>query len=90
MLCYECSQSGRRSEAVGICHHCSAALCASHAQTIDDPVTARYPVARTVTLPLRARLLLCETCASALRQKPEPARVAVGVTISEPRPSSRS
>ena len=79
MLCYECSQAGRRSEAVGICHHCSAALCASHARTVDDPVRARYPVARTVALPLLARLLLCETCRSALCQKAGRERAAAMV-----------
>ncbi len=72
MLCFECCQSGKDSEAVGICHHCSAALCSNQAHITSDPVTTNYPLTMTVVLPLRARLILCETCLSALRQKREP------------------
>ena len=78
MLCYECSQVGRSSEAVGVCHHCSAALCSNHARTVTDPVTASYPVAMTIVLPLRARLMLCETCFSALYQEREPVLTKAG------------
>ncbi|MGQ9663220.1 MAG: DUF2180 family protein [Kiritimatiellia bacterium] len=28
MICFECFQRGQRSEAVGVCHHCSVAVCA--------------------------------------------------------------
>jgi len=69
MFCYECCKNGQTREAVGICHHCSAALCANHARTVDDPVTAMYPVNKIVVLPKHARLILCETCMSALQQK---------------------
>jgi hypothetical protein len=72
MHCYECSQAGKNSEAVGICHHCSAALCSVHAHSITDPVTASYPLAMKIILPLQARLILCATCESALYQKREP------------------
>ena len=68
MLCYECSKAGRNREAVGLCHHCSAALCADHACMVVDPVTATYPVFKTVVLPQKARLLLCGTCLQALAQ----------------------
>jgi hypothetical protein len=71
VVCYECSQAGTNSEAVGICHHCSAALCSKHARSVSDSVTASYPVAMTITLPLRARLILCDTCFAALYQKRE-------------------
>jgi len=74
MRCYECFQSGRNSEAVGICHHCSAALCSNHARVATDPVSISYPVAMTIVLPLRARLILCDTCFAALYQKPELAK----------------
>jgi hypothetical protein len=30
MYCYECSQDGSREEAIGLCHHCSVALCPHH------------------------------------------------------------
>jgi hypothetical protein len=72
MLCYECNQAGQRSEAVGLCHHCSAALCPNHAHSVKDPVETVYPLGAVVVLPLRARLILCETCLSALRQTREP------------------
>jgi hypothetical protein len=68
MRCYECSLASEVREAVGICHHCSAALCASHACMIDDPVIAHLPVAREVMLPKVARLFLCLTCKTALEQ----------------------
>jgi hypothetical protein len=68
MSCYECSKIGRNQDAVGLCHHCSAALCREHVRIVADPVTTRYPISKTVTLPLRARLLLCETCLAALEQ----------------------
>lgn len=68
MLCYECSKVGRNQDAVGLCHHCSAALCREHSQIVADPVTITYPVAKAVVLPLQARLFLCETCLAALEQ----------------------
>jgi len=68
MFCYECCKNGQTREAVGICHHCSAALCANHAHTVDDPVTAIRPLNRIVVLPKHARLMLCETCLFALQQ----------------------
>jgi hypothetical protein len=68
MHCYECSKDGRKGEAVGLCHHCSAALCADHACVVTDPVTMTYPVFRTVALPKKARLFLCSTCLGAFEQ----------------------
>ncbi len=71
MLCYECSKAGRTHHAVGLCHHCSAALCPDHASMIDDPVIMTYPVAATDVLPKHARLLLCGVCLAAYRQQHE-------------------
>jgi hypothetical protein len=68
MFCYECSKAARSREAVGLCHHCSAALCAEHVCVIADPVTTIAPVVQTVVLPRAARLLLCPTCMGALQQ----------------------
>ena len=68
MLCYECSKAGRSRDAVGLCHHCSAALCADHVCVVADPVTTISPVVKTVILPRAARLLLCPTCMAALQQ----------------------
>ena len=68
MICYECQSRGETRDAVALCHHCSAALCAEHVLVLSDPVTAQYPVCKTVTLPLRARLFFCSTCREAMRQ----------------------
>jgi hypothetical protein len=68
MHCYECLRAGVTRDAVGLCHHCSAALCTEHACVVADPVTAIYPLMLTVVLPKRARLLLCGTCKAALEQ----------------------
>lgn len=68
MHCYECSRLGQDHGAVGLCHHCSAALCSDHAHTVADPISMIYPVFRTIVLPKKARLLLCETCLTALEQ----------------------
>src|SRR5450759_193771 len=57
MHCYECLQVGVTRDAIGLCHHCSAALCTEHAFVVADPVTTIYPLMKTVVLPKRARLL---------------------------------
>ncbi len=69
MCCYECSQAGTRGEAIGICHHCSVGLCQEHAAMIEDQVTMTALINRTVVLPKKARLLLCNTCLAALQQE---------------------
>ena len=76
MICYECQQADKRRDAVALCHHCSAALCQEHALALADPVTAQYPVCKTVILPLRARVFLCSTCKDALQQTIENSREA--------------
>ena len=68
MLCYECVQSGDRHEAIGLCHHCSVALCKYHGHVIADPMTTIIPLVREVALPKEARLLLCDTCLAAMKQ----------------------
>jgi hypothetical protein len=68
MCCYECSQTGNRREAMGICHHCSVGVCQQHASLISDPVTMTQFISRTIVLPMRARLLLCHVCLAALEQ----------------------
>ena len=75
MQCYECSSEGMTREAIGVCHHCSAGLCAEHACFVSDPLTARHPIAQTVVLPRRARVLLCPMCKNALEQ-PRLGRIA--------------
>ena len=36
MECYQCLQAGVTREAAGLCHHCSAALCADHNNIIQN------------------------------------------------------
>jgi len=74
MICYECQQTGKPRDAIALCHHCSAALCLEHALVLADPVTAQYPVCKTVILPLRARVFLCSTCRDALQQTTDTSR----------------
>ena len=71
MYCYECLQAGTRGDAIGLCHHCSVALCQQHGSMISDPVTMTALINRTVVLPKKARLLLCSTCLAALQQDRE-------------------
>jgi hypothetical protein len=69
MKCFECSRRHVDSDAVGVCSHCLAALCAEHVHVVDDPVTVLRPVAQAVSLPLHARVLLCGTCLAAVSQR---------------------
>ncbi len=68
MRCYECLHADTSRDAVGLCHHCSAALCADHACVVADPITDIRPLMREVVLPKQARLLLCGICKAALEQ----------------------
>ena len=68
MQCYECSEAGKVQDAVALCHHCSAALCADHASIIADPMMAKAPLWKEVILPKRARIILCPTCKAAVEQ----------------------
>ncbi len=68
MHCFDCSKLGRMRDAVGMCHHCSAALCEEHACVVSEAVRGGHPLVQTVELPRRARLLFCGTCKAALGQ----------------------
>lgn len=78
MKCFECSLAGERSDAVGVCQHCSVGLCAEHAVLTADPILTHQPIAKVVELPKKARALLCRTCVGALRQN-RPIEEAAGV-----------
>jgi hypothetical protein len=69
MICFECFHRGQRSEAVGVCHHCSVAVCADHSSVVSRPVYMRLPLVKVVSLPKGARELLCNVCRPALQQK---------------------
>jgi hypothetical protein len=68
MLCYECSITGCPRDAIGVCSHCSVALCAEHAQLVAEEITTRIPLVKSIVLPRRARLLFCQVCKAALEQ----------------------
>lgn len=68
MNCYPCLQTGVTREAAGLCHHCSAALCADHICEVEDPITLSHIMSPSVILPKKARRLLCRTCKAALEQ----------------------
>jgi hypothetical protein len=68
MECYQCLQNGINRDAVGLCHHCSAALCSEHTCEVEDPITIKHATAPSTVLPRKARILLCATCKSALDQ----------------------
>ena len=67
MHCYECNDI-ESSEVIGLCHHCSAALCRKHATTVSEVVRTTEPLVRVVALPILARVVLCRTCKAALEQ----------------------
>lgn len=68
MECYQCLIAGMTREAAGLCHHCSAALCVDHIFVVEDPITLTHIMSPSITLPKKARLLLCPTCKAALEQ----------------------
>ena len=70
MHCYECLKLGVVREAAALCHHCSAALCMDHVVAMDNPIAMTHLLAPTVVFSKKARLLLCQTCSTALLQTP--------------------
>jgi hypothetical protein len=68
MECFECRRLGAQRAAVGLCHHCSAGLCAEHAVVVERGIQAQFPINQVVTLPKRTRELLCSVCKEALAQ----------------------
>ena len=77
MECYQCLQSGIFKESVGLCRHCSAALCLDHIFAVDEPIMVRHMMAPATVFSKKARLVLCITCKMALDQlQPEPATSA--------------
>ena len=77
MQCFQCLQNGINRDAVGLCHHCSAALCSEHIFEIEEPLMVKHLMAPATIFPKKARLLLCGTCKVALEQiLTEPATAA--------------
>ena len=68
MVCYECSLAGNRRDAVGVCHFCSAGLCAEHANVVAEVIGAQVPIVKMVALPRKARRLFCSICKEAVEQ----------------------
>jgi hypothetical protein len=69
MKCLDCAGKGTAAETIGICHHCSAGVCDTHSTLVSDPVTVPAVIMGTRVLPKRARLLFCNHCLTALRQR---------------------
>jgi hypothetical protein len=76
MQCYECAVLGKETQAVGLCHNCSAGLCREHASVRRRPVTALYPIVKIIELPHQAREMLCSLCKTALEQDRSTTRIA--------------
>ena len=68
MICYECSLAGNRSDAVALCHFCSAGLCVEHANLVAEEIQAHEVVVKTVALPRKARRMFCSVCREAMEQ----------------------
>ena len=74
MECYQCLQNGVNRDAVGLCHHCSAALCSDHIFAVEEPMMVKHVMVPPTLFPKRARRMLCSTCKIALEQlQDEPA-----------------
>ena len=74
MECYQCLQNGVNRDAVGLCHHCSAALCSDHIFAVEEPLMVKHVMVPPTLFPKRARRMLCSTCKIALEQlQDEPA-----------------
>jgi hypothetical protein len=56
MECYQCLQDGVTREAAGLCHHCSAALCADHIVMVEEPLMIRRSLAPATIPPKKDRL----------------------------------
>jgi hypothetical protein len=61
MVCYECFMRGQRRDAIGLCHHCSVAVCAEHAEVVAVPITEKVLLAwiSMTRIHLRSDGLLC-------------------------------
>jgi hypothetical protein len=68
MLCYECSISGERRDAIGTCHYCSIGVCEEHSELVAVAITTEEPLLKEIVLPKRARHLFCQVCRPALEQ----------------------
>ncbi len=76
MQCYECAVLDKETQAAGLCHNCSVALCREHAILRSRSVTAPYPVYKIIELPHQAREMLCSVCKTALEQDRSVTRIA--------------
>jgi hypothetical protein len=80
MHCLDCHKARDERVALGICHQCGAAVCATHATMQERPLTCTKPVYRTVAVDPPVRRLLCGACAAAHQAYaaccPQPAGVA--------------
>jgi hypothetical protein len=81
MNCYDCATEDRLTRAaVGVCHDCGAAVCATHAVARAHHLTRTATILRDETIEPAARVLRCTTCdaahAALHRHTDRPARPA--------------
>jgi hypothetical protein len=67
MHCLDCTGTGARVAALGVCAPCGAAVRAAHADISGQHLTRIKPVSRPVATEPPVRRLLCGTCAAAHR-----------------------
>jgi hypothetical protein len=79
MECYQCLQNGINRDAVGLCHHCSAALCSEHIFAVEEPLMVKHLMVPATVFPKKARLMLCGTCKMALEQLQDESAISTEV-----------
>ena len=65
MNCYDCAITGHQNAAVASCVDCGAGLCIEHAIVAPHHLTRVGVINRIETIEPPARLMYCETCATA-------------------------
>jgi hypothetical protein len=79
MECYQCLQNGINRDAVGLCHHCSAALCSEHIFAVEEQLIVKHLMVPATMFSKKARLMLCGTCKIALEQLQDEPAISVEV-----------
>ena len=65
MNCYDCATNGDCNPAVATCIDCGAGLCLEHAVVLPHHLTRVEIINRRVDVEPPARLMYCDTCATA-------------------------
>ncbi|WP_081978402.1 DUF2180 family protein [Cellulomonas carbonis] len=65
MNCFDCSQDGTTTPAVGVCSHCGAALCTGHVTACSKEVRHENGLGSPTVADPAGRALCCTTCRDA-------------------------